>query len=125
MTVIAVIFVLFFTGSLDMFSEARATRAVKFFESLKHTKGKFFGQPFTLLPWERQIVRDVYGTLKDDGTRQYKYAYIEVPKKNGKASWQPAQPCISSSQMERGRARCMGAQRTGRRPRSCSTWRWT
>jgi phage terminase large subunit-like protein len=68
-----------------MFNDARAARAVKFFESLKHTKGKFFGKPFTLLPWESQIIRDVYGTLKDDGTRQYKYAYIEVPKKNGKS----------------------------------------
>jgi phage terminase large subunit-like protein len=68
-----------------MFSEAKANRAVKFFESLKHTKGQFYGQPFILLDWERTIIRDVYGTLKDDGTRQYKFAYIEVPKKNGKS----------------------------------------
>jgi phage terminase large subunit-like protein len=68
-----------------MFDEARAQRAVKFFESLKHTKGKFYGKPFTLLDWEREIVRDVYGTLNARGIRQYKYAYIEVPKKNGKS----------------------------------------
>jgi len=68
-----------------MFSEARADRAVRFFESLKHTKGRFSGQPFILLPWEKQIIRDVYGTLKADGTRQYKYVYIEIPKKNGKS----------------------------------------
>lgn len=70
---------------LAMFSEAKAQRAVAFFENLKHTKGKFAGQPFTLLPWERQIIRDVYGTVKEDGNRQYKYVYIEVPKKNGKS----------------------------------------
>jgi phage terminase large subunit-like protein len=68
-----------------MFSEARAARAVKFFESLKHTKGRFSGQPFILLPWEKQIIQDVYGTLKSDGTRQYKYVYIELPKKQGKS----------------------------------------
>ena len=68
-----------------MFSEARAQRAISFFEHLKHTKGKFAGQPFALLPWERKIVWDVYGTLKEDGTRQYKYVYIEIPKKNGKS----------------------------------------
>lgn len=68
-----------------MFSDARADRAVKFFEMLKHTKGKFHGQPFTLLPWQSQIIRDVYGTLKEDGTRQYKFAYLEIPKKNGKS----------------------------------------
>lgn len=68
-----------------MFSEARASRAVRFFESLKHTKGRFYDQPFKLLPWERQIIWDVYGTLKEDGTRQYKYVYVEIPKKNGKS----------------------------------------
>lgn len=72
-------------GEAAVFSEAHAQRAVTFFESLKHTKGRFHGQPFTLLPWEKQIVRDVFGTLKTDGTRQYKYIYIEVPKKNGKS----------------------------------------
>ncbi len=68
-----------------MFSEAHADRAVQFFEMLKHTDGQFYNQPFVLLPWEKQIVRDVYGTLKEDGTRQYKYVYLEVPKKNGKS----------------------------------------
>ena len=73
-----------FAGA-NMFNELRASRAVKFFESLKHTKGKFYGQPFTLLDWEREIVRDVYGTVNERGIRQYKYAYIEIPKKNGKS----------------------------------------
>jgi len=67
-----------------MFDERRAQRAVKFFESLKHTTGKFHGQPFELLDWQLPIVRDVYGTLKENRTRQYKYAYLEIPKKNGK-----------------------------------------
>lgn len=68
-----------------MFSEMRAQRAVAFFESLKHTKGRFYGQPFTLLDWQKTIIRDVYGTLRPDGSRQYKYVYLEVPKKNGKS----------------------------------------
>ena len=68
-----------------MFDTRRADRAVKFYESLRHTKGRFYGQPFTLLDWQRTIIRDVYGTVKADGTRQYKYAYLEVPKKNGKS----------------------------------------
>lgn len=72
-------------GCAPMFSERHAARAEKFFESLKHTKGQFSGKPFSLLPWERQIIRDVYGTLRADGTRQYKYVYVEVPKKNGKS----------------------------------------
>jgi phage terminase large subunit-like protein len=68
-----------------MFSETHANRAVKFFENLKHTDGEFYNQPFILLDWERKIIREVYGTLNEDGTRQYQYVYIEIPKKNGKS----------------------------------------
>lgn len=70
---------------VSAFSASKAERAVRFFESLKHTKGAFNGKPFTLLPWEDKIVRDVYGTVKEDGTRQYRTIYIEIPKKNGKS----------------------------------------
>lgn len=68
-----------------MIDEAKARRAVRFFANLKHTKGKFHGQPFTPLPWQERIIRDVYGTVKEDGTRQIRYVYLEVPKKNGKS----------------------------------------
>lgn len=68
-----------------MFDEARANRAVRFFESLKHTKGRFYGQPFELLPWQQQIVRDVYGTVNEAGLRTIKTVYLEIPKKNGKS----------------------------------------
>ena len=81
----AAVFFILALGALAMFSDARADLAVRFFESLKHTKGQFSGKPFTLLDWERQIVRDVYGTVRADGSRQYKFAYIEIPKKNGKS----------------------------------------
>lgn len=68
-----------------MFDVAKADRVQRFFENLKHTKGQFQGQPFFLLDWERQIVRDVYGTINERGIRQYKYVYVEIPKKNGKS----------------------------------------
>ena len=82
---IALVFLVMSLAGAFMFSEAHANRAVAFFENLRHTKGQFYGKSFTLLPWEKQIIRDVYGTLKADGTRQYKYVYIEIPKKNGKS----------------------------------------
>ena len=66
-------------------SKRLADWAVDFFQSLNHTKGQFNGEPFILLPWEEKIVRDVYGTLTDRMVRQFKYVYIEVPKKNGKS----------------------------------------
>ena len=68
-----------------MITKAKADRAVTFIENLRHTKGIFYGSPFTLLPWERKIIRNVYGTLNDKGLRQYKFVYVEIPKKNGKS----------------------------------------
>lgn len=68
-----------------MFDNEKALRAVNFIELLKHTKGKFRGKPFKLLPWQHEIISDVYGTMNDRGTRQYQYVYLEVPKKNGKS----------------------------------------
>jgi len=59
--------------------EAAASRVERFFSViLKHSKGKNAGQPFLLLPWQRRVLGDIFGTLKQDGTRQYRTAYIEL-----------------------------------------------
>lgn len=52
---------------------------------LRHTKGRWAGEPFELLPWQAQIVGRFFGTLRDDGSRQYRTVYLEVPKKQGKS----------------------------------------
>ena len=59
--------------------------AAEFIKQLKHTKGIWYGINFDLLPWQAEIIKDVFGTLKPSGYRQYTTAYIEVPKKNGKS----------------------------------------
>lgn len=66
-----------------MFNEQKALDHIEFLQLLKLT-GDFYGQPFTLLPWQHEIIWDVYGTVREDGRRQYQYVYIELPKKNGK-----------------------------------------
>ena len=70
-----------------MFDEKKARRVVRFIECLKHTKGEFHGKPFKLLPWQEKIIRDVFGTVRDEDPemRQYTTAYIEIPKKQGKS----------------------------------------
>lgn len=65
--------------------DKRADRVIAFLELLKLTDD-FYGKPFRLLPWQREVVRDVYGTVTPDGLRQYKYAYLEIPKKQGKST---------------------------------------
>lgn len=68
-----------------MLDQTKANHAVEFIHNLKHTKGIWHGVPFDLLPWQEQIVRDIFGTVKDNGYRQYNTAYVEIPKKNGKS----------------------------------------
>lgn len=67
------------------YDDAKADRAVTFINNLSHTKGKWAGKRFDLLPWQEQIVRDLFGIVKEDGNRQFLTAYIEIPKKNGKS----------------------------------------
>jgi len=65
----------------------RADAIVCFFrQELRHVKGRWAGRPFELLPWQERIIRDLFGTLRPDGRRQYRTAYIEVPRKAGKST---------------------------------------
>lgn len=68
-----------------MYDKAKAERAKNFINYLKHTKGKWRGVPFNLLPWQEKIIGDIFGTVKENGYRQYNTAYVEIPKKNGKS----------------------------------------
>lgn len=74
-----------------MFDEHRADKAVTFFEKyLTHTKGKWAGKPFMLtgegsLKWQYDLIRRVFGTVDENGHRQYRKVYCEIPKKNGKS----------------------------------------
>lgn len=65
--------------------ELAADEVIQFIEML-HLTGDFYGHPFILLDWQKEILRDIYGTIKPDGLRQYKQAYLEIPKKNGKTT---------------------------------------
>ncbi len=67
------------------YDEGRADHIVNFFKHLAHTKGRWQGVPFTLLSWQETLLRDIFGTLRDNGRRQYTTAYIEIPKKMGKS----------------------------------------
>ncbi len=65
-----------------------AQKAVDFFRRyLVHVDGRWAGQPFELAGWQERIVRDVFGTLRPDGTRRYRRVYIEVPRKSGKSTF--------------------------------------
>ncbi|MRR32295.1 terminase large subunit, partial [bacterium] len=54
-------------------------------QQLKHTKGVWAGQPFELIAWQEELVRNVFGVIKADGYRQFQTAFVETSKKSGKS----------------------------------------
>ena len=70
------------------FNTDRASHALEFFgEWLRHSKGKFAGKPFDLLPWQIELIAELFGWVRvDDETRRYRVAYISTAKKSGKST---------------------------------------
>ena len=75
------------TDGAFWFDEAAANRAASFFpDCLTHVKGDKAGQPLRLHESHQKIVRDLFGWKRPDGTRRYRKAYIEIPRKNAKST---------------------------------------
>lgn len=68
------------------FDKKAALRAIHFIEKLKHTKGEWAGQRFRLEPWQQFALWNIFGWKNADGTRRFRYAYIEIARKNGKTA---------------------------------------
>ena len=71
-----------------VYDEAAADRVVQFIEGhLCHHKGEWAGQPLTLEPWQHdEILRPIFGWRRPDGSRRFRVAYVEIPRKNGKST---------------------------------------
>ncbi len=54
-------------------------------ELLRHTKDPYASDPFLLRSWQKKWLVDIFGTKNAAGARQYRTAYIEIPRKNGKS----------------------------------------
>ena len=68
------------------FDKKAALRAIHFIEKLKHTKGEWAGQRFRLEPWQQFVLWNIFGWKNADGSRRFRYAYIEIARKNGKTA---------------------------------------
>lgn len=70
------------------FDPVEADKYLAFFAKfLRHSKGKFAGQAFELLPWQSFVVANLFGwRISDTGFRRYRTAYIQVGRKNGKTT---------------------------------------
>jgi phage terminase large subunit-like protein len=73
-------------GGRYRFDSALADRACSWFPRYcSHAKGAFAGQHFDLLDYQRDLIlRPLFGWVREDGSRRFRKAYIEIPKKNGK-----------------------------------------
>lgn len=70
------------------FDEVAAFAVEWFFSTtLVHIEGPMAGQPFVLEPWQRELVRELFGRKLPDGRRQYNTLYLEVPRGNGKSTF--------------------------------------
>ncbi len=65
---------------------SRAEKVLKFLQHLKHSKAPWTGQPFVLMDFQVDFVQKLYGTLREDGQRQYRQALLYLPRKNGKTA---------------------------------------
>src|SRR5260221_14658652 len=68
--------------------DARAgARVCDFIETFCcQSKGRWAGQPLTLLPWQRDFLMRLFGWKTAGGLRRFRRAYLEVAKKNGKST---------------------------------------
>lgn len=76
-------------GAELRYDQESVDRVFKFFGLLVFGQNEWAGQPFQLLPWQEQIIREFYGVQvrDDDGAwvRYRRFLYDEIPKKNGKS----------------------------------------
>lgn len=74
-------------GTPYYFDQAAVDRVISFCEHLRQSKGQWAGKYLKLLPWQTELITNVFGwKKKTDGTRRYRTIYIEIPKKSGKSS---------------------------------------
>lgn len=69
------------------YDEKKANRIINFIERVcTHVKGELANKPFILEEWQKEYIRELFGTMNDDGTRQFRTSYVQIPRKNGKSN---------------------------------------
>ncbi|MBX3014844.1 MAG: terminase large subunit [Caldilineaceae bacterium] len=68
------------------FDPAAAAHIIDFFSFLRHSKGEWAGRPVILEPWQQFLLGCLFGWRRADGTRRFRTAYLEIPRKNGKST---------------------------------------
>lgn len=67
-----------------------AEHVCAFFGLLRHSKGRWGDQPFTLSDWQAFIAGSLFGWKRHDGLRRFRQAFLEFARKNGKTTFAAA-----------------------------------
>lgn len=74
-------------GTIWFYDPFEAERVIKWIERFcRHKKGEWRGKPFLLAPWQKRIIREIFGWFGRDCLRKIREAWIEIPRKNGKST---------------------------------------
>lgn len=74
-------------GALWAFDAYEGDRVVRWIETFcRHRKGEWAGKPLILAPWQKRIVRQLFGWFGMNGLRKFREAWLEIPRKNGKST---------------------------------------
>jgi phage terminase large subunit-like protein len=70
------------------YDATKAERVIRFIETqCTHVKGELAKQPFILEDWQKDdIIRPLFGMVDANGIRQYRTAFLMLPRKNGKSN---------------------------------------
>lgn len=68
------------------FDAAEANKWCKFAEKLPHVKGRWGSKTIRLEDWQCFFICCIFGWRREDGTRRYRTAYLEVARKNAKTT---------------------------------------
>lgn len=66
------------------FDERAAKKALAFCQFVKHYQGEWAGQEFIPEGWQCFVLWSIFGWMTKGGVRRFRYASVEVPRKNGK-----------------------------------------
>jgi hypothetical protein len=70
-----------YKAPMSVYREKYADAAVLFCQHLRHTTGKWYGQPFQLIDWQERLLRDLFGIVKQHNRcRQFRTAYVEIAR---------------------------------------------
>lgn len=68
------------------FDENEANKWCKFAEKLPHVKGRWGSKTIRLEDWQCFFICCIFGWRREDGTRRFRTAYLEVARKNAKTT---------------------------------------